>query len=108
MDSIGQAAEQLRALLDPMVALLVRQVRPQEDDITMAAAYKEFGRRWVDSHNHRGNLQFRTKGKRRVLSRADLESLRAAENFTPRLVLSSKINSKGNTVRCASIIECKK
>lgn len=108
MDTIGQAAEQLRGLLDPMVALLVRQVRPVDDEISLRAAHEEFGRRWVDSHVKRGNITFRDKGKRRVLSRADLESLRAAEYFTPQLVMGRKVNSRGDITATAEIIESKK
>lgn len=79
MNSIGLLAEQIGVLLKPLAAMVVREVRPTDDDISLHAARKEYGWSWVDSHISEGNLEFRVKGKRRVLSRTSLELLRSAE-----------------------------
>lgn len=84
MNSIGLLAEQMGLIIKPLAAMVVREVRPTDDDISLHAARKEYGWSWVDSHISEGNLDFRIKGKRRVLSRASLELLRAAESCSGR------------------------
>lgn len=79
MDSIGVMAEQLSSVLEPLAAMIVRKIKPSDDDMSMRAAQREYGFAWVNDHARRGNIEFRAKGKRQVVSRTQLELLRASE-----------------------------
>ena len=86
MNQVGLEAQKLANVLKPMVALIVKEIRPLDDDISMNAAYKTYGRLWIEGHRREGNLQERRRGRRIYLSRAQIELLRTAELNTPQLV----------------------
>lgn len=87
MDSIGRSAEELRKVLKPMVAMFVAEIAPKKDSITISRAYSEYGRRWVNMQRERGNLSVReTPTGRIMVSRVDLECLKAAESEAPRAI----------------------
>ena len=96
MDKIGLEAQKLTLLLRPMVSMIVKEIRPADDDISMNAAYKAYGRVWIEGHRRNGNLQERKHGRRTILSRAQIECLRTAELNTPQLVL--RANAKNGYV----------
>lgn len=84
MNEIGIQARQLANLLEPLAAMMVKKIRPVEDEISLNAAYKAFGRAWVDEQRANGNITPRSKGNRLILSRAELETLKAVSNATPK------------------------
>lgn len=87
MDSIGRSAEELRRVLKPMVAMFVAEITPKKDSISISKAYSEYGRRWVNAQRERGNLNVReTPTGRLMVSRVELECLRAAEAEAPRAI----------------------
>lgn len=86
MNHLGLEAQKLATVLKPMVALIVKEIRPLDDDLSMNAAYKEYGRLWVEGQRRAGNLQERHRGRRIYVSRAEIELLRTAELSTPQLV----------------------
>lgn len=85
MTDIGIQAKQLANLLEPLAAMMVKKISPVKDDITLNAAYKAFGRAWVEEQRFAGNITPRAKGKYLILSRAELETLRAVDNATPKV-----------------------
>lgn len=85
MTDIGLQARQLANLLEPLAAMMVKKINPVKDDISLNAAYKAFGRAWVEKQRFNGNLTIRSKGKYLILSRAELETLRAVDNATPQV-----------------------
>ena len=87
MTDIGLQARQLSNLLEPLAAMMVKKIRPVEDELTLNAAYKTFGRAWVERQRLEGNLTLRPKGKYLILSRAELETLRAVDNATVKAVI---------------------
>ncbi len=99
MDNIGREAEKIFFLLKPMVSMIVKEIRPTEDDISMNAAYKTYGRIWIEEHRRNGNLQERKHGRRIMLSRAQIECLRAAELETPHLVFRANKQTGYSTTR---------
>lgn len=86
MNEIGAQAQKLMLLLKPMVAMIVKEIRPMEDEISANAAYKSYGRKWVEKHRREGNLHEWHKGNRTIFSRAEIESLICAERETPQLI----------------------
>lgn len=88
MNEIGLQAKQLANLLEPLAAMMVKKINPVKDDMTLNAAYKAFGRAWVEKQRFQGNITLRAKGKYLILSRAELETLRAVDNATPQVKLS--------------------
>lgn len=88
MTDIGLQARQLANLLEPLAAMMVKKINPVKDDISLNAAYKAFGRAWVEKQRFNGNLTIRSKGKYLILSRAELETLRAVDNATPQVKLT--------------------
>lgn len=99
MDSVGLAANKLMLLLKPMVAMVVKEIRPVDDEITVNLAYKTYGRVWVERHRLAGNLQERKRGNRTILSRAQIEALRTAELDTPHLVFRANKKTGYETTR---------
>lgn len=92
MDNDGIRARELRDNLRALVAVIISEYSPKDDELSMAAAYRDYGRSWVNRQVENGNLEVRFKETgRKVLSRADIESLKAVE--TPYV----KINVKGLT-----------
>lgn len=94
MDVIGQKAAQLALLLEPLAAMMVKRIHPVDDEISMNAAYREYGRAWIEAHRERGNLLPRGKGNKLVLSRADIETLRAVESERPKVSLKTGTKSR--------------
>lgn len=90
MNDIGLQAKQLANLLEPLAAMMVKRIHPIQDEITLNAAYKSFGRAWVEEQRFHGNITPRAKGKYLILSRAELETLRAVDNATPKVVVRCK------------------
>jgi hypothetical protein len=86
MDRVGVIAENLRDVLKPMVAMIVAQVSPKEDYLSKNKAYELYGRRWIDGHIRRGNLNVRYVGSSRQLSKVDIELLIAAEKERPSIL----------------------
>ena len=99
MDNVGIAAQKLTLLLKPMAAMIVKEIRPVDDDISVNLAYKTYGRNWVERHRVAGNLQERKHGNRTILSRAQIECLRAAELDTPQLVFRANKKTGYETTR---------
>lgn len=89
MDSIGIQAKQLYNLLEPIAAMMVKRIHPVEDEVSMNAAYREYGRTWVEEQRLIGNITPRRKGKRLVLSRAELDTLRVVSDQTPKVIIRS-------------------
>lgn len=85
MNDIGLQARQLYNLLEPLAAMMVKKIHPIQDEISVNAANKEYGRAWVEEQRFNGNITPRAKGKRLVFSRAELETLRAVDNTTPKV-----------------------
>lgn len=86
MDNIGMEAQRLTLLLEPLAAMMVKKIRPVEDELSTNAAYKAFGRAWVEDQRRRGNLSPIVKGQRLVWSRSELETLRAVDMQHPKVV----------------------
>lgn len=89
MDELGIKAKQLTLLLEPLAAMMVKRIRPIEDDLSTNAAYKAFGRAWVEDQRRRGNIDPIVKGQRLVWSRSQLETLRSADMMVPKVVLKT-------------------
>lgn len=87
MNEIGLQAQQLANLLEPLAAMMVKKIHPIQDEVSMNAAYRDYGRAWVERHRLNGNITPRQKGQRLVLSRAELETLRAVDDATPKVVI---------------------
>ena len=85
MTDIGIQAQQLTLLLEPLAAMMVKKIHPVKDELTKNAAYREYGRGWIDEQIRLGNLIPHTKGQQRILSRADIETLRAVDARTTRV-----------------------
>ena len=90
MDSIGQQARQLANLLEPLAAMMLKRIHPLDDELSMSAAYKAYGRVWIEDHRRRGNLTPHRRGNRLLLSRADCETLLAVDNQTPKVIFKHK------------------
>lgn len=90
MDNLGKAAKQLNTLLRPLVAMMIQELRPKDDELSMNAAYERYGRAWIEDQRNKGNLLCRYKGNRKVLSIADIECLRTAEQEMPKPVFKKK------------------
>ena len=86
---MGKQARQLALLLDPLAAMMVKKIHPVKDELSMNAAYKEYGRAWIEEQRFKGNLTARAKGNRLVLSRAEIETLRAVYEQTPKVIIKN-------------------
>lgn len=91
MTDIGIQAQQLSLLLEPLAAMMVKKIHPVRDELTKNAAYREYGRTWIDEQIRLGNLVPRAKGQQRILSRADIETLRAVYAQTTKV--SARLNT---------------
>ena len=78
-------------LLEPLAAMMVKKIHPVQDELTKNAACREYGRGWIEMHILNGNLTPKVKGQKRILARAEIETLRAVESQTP------KVSIKNNT-----------
>lgn len=87
MDDLGRQAQQLQLLLEPLAAMMVKKIHPVQDELTKNAAYREYGRGWIEEQILAGNLTPRAKGQKRVLSRADIETLRAVSMQAPKVII---------------------
>lgn len=86
MDEIGLQAQRLSEVLDPLAAMIVKKIRPVDDDLSTNAAYKAFGRAWVEDQRRRGNIFPTSRGQRLIWSRAELETLRSVDLRRPEVV----------------------
>ena len=94
MDNLGLQAKQLEILLEPLAALMVKKIRPVDDELSTNAAYKTFGRGWVEEQRARGNISPSVRGNRLVWSRAELEALRAVSLQHPKIVSRNQTGTK--------------
>lgn len=86
MTDIGKRAEEIRKMLNPMVALFVEQMEPRKDLVSLNQAYKVYGRPWVDRNIANGNLAVKPVSNRKFVSRAAMECLITAEMDTPKVI----------------------
>ena len=94
MTELGIQARELANLLEPLAAMMVKKIHPIQDEISMNAAYREYGRTWIEEQRLNGNLTPVTKGNRRVLSRADIEALRAVYSRTPKVTIKTTTKAR--------------
>jgi len=94
MDDIGRQAQRLSLLLEPLAAMMVKKIRPIDDELSTNAAYKAYGRAWIEDQRRRGNLSPVAKGQRLVWSRSEIEALRAVEMQHPKVVTRQTRNIK--------------
>lgn len=80
MDELGISAARLGQLLDAQAAYIVKRTSPLKDELSQRAAFRDYGRGWIKANIANGNLVARPRGNRLVLSRAEIETLRAVEN----------------------------
>lgn len=83
MDNIGELARQIGLIIEPVIAGVVKQLKPSDDLITLTSARKMFGEAFIERNANKGNIDFYPTGKRSLLSRSQLELLRSAEKFNP-------------------------
>lgn len=62
--------------------------RPHSDLISKSAAKKEYGHSWVENQIKRG-LKVIYHGNRKMVSRADLERMKAKENAVARITTAN-------------------
>ena len=86
MDFLGHSAFELQSMLRPIVDLIVKEIHPTKDEISLNEARSKYPRRWVDSQLERGNLKRVHRGNRWVVSSADLACLWAAEHEPARII----------------------
>lgn len=87
MDTFGERASEIRSLLQPIVALIVKELRPRDDEMSMNRAYDTYTRAWVDHHVAAGNIHRVRRGNKWVVSHAELQCLWAAEHEAPRIIV---------------------
>lgn len=61
--------------------------RPQADLMSKSAAMREYGQAWVKRMIDKGMLKIIYHGNRKMLSRSEMERVKAKENVSARLVL---------------------
>ena len=83
MDNIGELARQISLIIEPVIAGVVKQLKPADDLITLTKARKMYGEAFIERNSKQGNIDFYPSGKRSLLSRSQLELLRSAEKFNP-------------------------
>lgn len=94
MDDIGLQAQRLALLLEPLVAMMVKKIRPLDDELSTNAAYKAYGRAWVEEQRRRGNISPAVKGQKLIWSRAELEALRAVDLQHPKVIVRQQHGNK--------------
>lgn len=72
-----------------VVLEMERIQRPQRDRISTSAAYREYGQAWVKRMVERGILKVVCHGNRKMLSRAEMERVKAKENAVARIMTSN-------------------
>lgn len=66
--------------------------RPQKDRMSTREAYREYGQAWVKGHVEAGVLKVVRHGNRKILSRSEMERVKAKENACARIVSRRKKN----------------
>lgn len=64
--------------------------RPQKDRMSTREAYCEYGQAWVKEHVEAGVLKVVRHGNRKMLSRSEMERVKAKENACARIVSRKK------------------
>lgn len=85
MTQDGLNALELQRMMKPFVAMVIREAIPKKDEISTNQAYRDYGRRWIDSKTLSGDLTPAARGGKTIYSRAQIEALRAVETVQPAL-----------------------
>ena len=85
MTTLGKTAFEIQSILKPIAAMVVKELRPKDDVLSMNKVYDLFPRRWVDQQIREGNLHRKRYNSHWSVSRADIECLWAAANATPSI-----------------------
>lgn len=64
--------------------------RPQKDRMSTREAYREYGQAWVMRQVEAGVLKVVKHGNRKLISRSELERIKAKENACARIVSRKK------------------
>ena len=81
-------------MLEPLAAMMVKKIRPLDDEISMNEAYRSYGRAWVEDQRRRGNITPRSRGNRLILSRSELETVRAVCDQTPEVIFKRSVGRR--------------
>lgn len=84
--SIIQIIDEVPELARLLVLEMDRIQKPQGDLMSTAAAYREYGQAWVKRNIEAGRLKTLWHGNRKMVSRAEMERVKAKENAAARLV----------------------
>lgn len=75
-----------------LIALELRKhLEPYNDNISTTAAYKRYGRSWIEKHAKRKNLNPTYRGNKKLYSIAEIERIIAKENTAARLLSRKSI-----------------
>lgn len=76
-------ADEIRRYAEIGARLVLKELKPLSDELSITQANKIYGRRWIKTQMDRGNLKGHRKGAAQnspiILSRVDIECLREAE-----------------------------
>lgn len=86
LDIIDQVPELARL----MVLEMQKIQKPQSDLMSTAAAYREYGQAWVKRQIEAGRLKALWHGNKKMLSRAEMERIKAKENAAARIYVKRR------------------
>lgn len=76
-------ADEIRRYAEIGARLVLKELKPLSDELSIRQAYNLYGRRWITQQMEKGNLKGHRKGAAQnspiILSRVDIECLREAE-----------------------------
>lgn len=89
IDIIDQVPELARL----MVLEMQKIQKPQSDLMSTSQAFKEYGQAWVKKHLEGGNLAVVRHGNRKMVSRSEMERVKAKENAAARIIVRRRTGS---------------
>lgn len=101
MNDVYRVARELEMVIDPLAAKLSKiLLGDASDDISKREAMKRYGTAFIRRHDADGSLEYHVVGKRKMLSKAQLELLRSAEKITPYC----RVEAVGTGIKASRII----
>lgn len=84
--SIIQIIDEVPEIARLLVLEMDKIQKPQGDLMSTSAAFREYGQAWVTRNVDAGRLKTLWHGNRKMLSRSEMERLKAKENAAARLI----------------------
>lgn len=91
--SILQIIDEVPEIARLLVLEMDRINKPQSDMMSSSQAFREYGQAWVKKHLASGELRTLRHGNRKMVSRAEMERIKAKENAAARLLIRKKKKS---------------